>query len=76
VPLIGLDIVAGLEGAGVKVEGPVGSVEEALRVIENASLGTAGCQFAGPTCGTALTFEESAIGLRPCNTCPFGGGNA
>jgi two-component sensor histidine kinase/DNA-binding response OmpR family regulator len=36
-PLIGLDIVAGLEGAGVKVEGPVGSVEDALRAIEHAS---------------------------------------
>jgi PAS domain S-box-containing protein len=36
-PLIALDIVAGLESAGVEVEGPVGSVEDALRAIENAS---------------------------------------
>ena len=35
-PMIALDIVAGLESAGVAVEGPVGSVEDALRAIENA----------------------------------------
>ena len=37
-PMIALDIVAGLESAGVAVEGPVGSVEDALRAIENASI--------------------------------------
>jgi PAS domain S-box-containing protein len=36
-PLIALEIVAGLESAGVDVEGPVGSVEDALRAIEDAS---------------------------------------
>jgi two-component sensor histidine kinase/CheY-like chemotaxis protein len=36
-PLIALDIVAGLESVGVQVEGPVGSVKEALRVVENSS---------------------------------------
>jgi PAS domain S-box-containing protein len=36
-PLIALDIVAGLESVGVAVEGPVGSVKDALRAIENAS---------------------------------------
>jgi PAS domain S-box-containing protein len=35
-PLIALEIVAGLESAGVDVEGPVGSVEDALRAIEDA----------------------------------------
>jgi CheY-like chemotaxis protein len=36
-PLIALEIVAGLESVGVDVEGPVGSVEDALRAIEDAS---------------------------------------
>jgi CheY-like chemotaxis protein len=36
-PLIALDIVAGLESAGVSVEGPVSSVEDALRAVEEAS---------------------------------------
>jgi CheY-like chemotaxis protein len=36
-PLIALDIVAGLEGVGVKVEGPIGSVRDALRAIEEGS---------------------------------------
>jgi PAS domain S-box-containing protein len=36
-PLIALDIVAGLESAGVNVEGPVGSVEDALQAIEDGS---------------------------------------
>lgn len=36
-PLIALDIVAGLEGVGANVEGPVGSVKEAIRVVEDAS---------------------------------------
>jgi CheY-like chemotaxis protein len=36
-PLIALEIVAGLESAGVDVEGPVGSAEDALRAIEHAS---------------------------------------
>jgi PAS domain S-box-containing protein len=36
-PLIALDIVAGLEGAGVNVEGPIGSLKEALRAVEKGS---------------------------------------
>jgi two-component sensor histidine kinase len=36
-PLIALEIVAGLQSAGVHVEGPVGSLEDALRAIEDAS---------------------------------------
>jgi CheY-like chemotaxis protein len=36
-PLIALDIVAGLESAGVIVEGPVSSVKHALRTIEDTS---------------------------------------
>jgi CheY-like chemotaxis protein len=36
-PLIALDIVAGLENVGVQVEGPVGSVKEAVRVVEDSS---------------------------------------
>ena len=36
-PLIALEIVAGLESAGADVEGPIGSVEDALRAIEDAS---------------------------------------
>jgi signal transduction histidine kinase/DNA-binding response OmpR family regulator len=36
-PLIALEIVAGLESAGVNVVGPVGSVEGALQSIEDAS---------------------------------------
>ncbi|WP_441267800.1 response regulator [Bradyrhizobium sp. 215_C5_N1_1] len=36
-PLIALDIVAGLEGAGVNVEGPIGSVKDALRAVEEGS---------------------------------------
>lgn len=36
-PLIALDIVAGLEGVGVNVEGPIGSVKDALRAIEEGS---------------------------------------
>lgn len=36
-PMIALDIVAGLESAGVDVEGPIGSVEDALAAIEDAS---------------------------------------
>lgn len=36
-PLIALDIVAGLEGVGVNVEGPIGSVRDALRAIEEGS---------------------------------------
>jgi hypothetical protein len=35
--LIALDIVADLEGVGVNVEGPVGSVKDALRAIEEGS---------------------------------------
>ena len=35
--MIALDIVAGLEGVGVNVEGPVGSVEEALRAVKEGS---------------------------------------
>ncbi len=34
-PLIALEIMAGLESAGVDVEGPVGSVEDALRAIDD-----------------------------------------
>jgi two-component sensor histidine kinase/DNA-binding response OmpR family regulator len=34
-PLIALEIMAGLESVGVDVEGPVGSVEEALRAIDD-----------------------------------------
>jgi signal transduction histidine kinase/DNA-binding response OmpR family regulator len=34
-PLIALEIMAGLEGVGVDVQGPVGSVEEALRAIDD-----------------------------------------
>jgi PAS domain S-box-containing protein len=36
-PLIALDIVAGLESVGVNVEGPIGSVKEALRAIQERS---------------------------------------
>ena len=36
-PLIALDILAGLESAGVIVEGPVSSVRDALRAVEDAS---------------------------------------
>ncbi|WP_271597826.1 response regulator [Bradyrhizobium sp. CCBAU 45384] len=36
-PLIALDIVAGLEGVGVNVEGPIGSVKNALRAVEESS---------------------------------------
>ena len=36
-PLIALDIVAGLESAGVIVEGPVSSVKDALRTVEGTS---------------------------------------
>lgn len=36
-PLIALDIVAGLEGVGVNVEGPIGSVRDALRAVEECS---------------------------------------
>jgi len=36
-PLIALDIVAGLESVGVNVEGPIGSVKEALRAIQESS---------------------------------------
>jgi PAS domain S-box-containing protein len=36
-PLIALEVVAGLESAGVDVEGPVGSAKDALRAIEEAS---------------------------------------
>jgi CheY-like chemotaxis protein len=36
-PLIALEIVAALESSGSVVKGPLGSVEEALRVIEDAS---------------------------------------
>ena len=35
--LIALDIVAGLESAGVEVTGPIGTVDEALRIIDSAS---------------------------------------
>ena len=34
-PLIALEIMAGLESAGVDVEGPVGSAEDALRAIDD-----------------------------------------
>src|SRR6476661_202093 len=34
-PLIALEIMAGLESVGVDVEGPVGSVEDALRAIDD-----------------------------------------
>jgi PAS domain S-box-containing protein len=37
-PLIGLDIVAGLEDAGAQVEGPVGTVEKAIEFVERAAL--------------------------------------
>jgi hypothetical protein len=33
-PLIALDIVAGLESAGISVVGPVGSVFDAIRAID------------------------------------------
>jgi CheY-like chemotaxis protein len=36
-PRIALDIVAGLESVGVNVEGPIGSVKEALRAIQERS---------------------------------------
>jgi len=36
-PLIALDIVAGLEGVGANVQGPVGSVKDALRAVEEGS---------------------------------------
>jgi len=36
-PMIALDIVAGLESVGVNVEGPIGSVKEALRAIQERS---------------------------------------
>ncbi len=36
--LIGLDIVAGLEEAGAQVEGPAGTVEKAIELIERAAL--------------------------------------
>ena len=37
-PLIGLDIVAGLENAEAQVEGPIGSAKDAIEIIERASL--------------------------------------
>jgi CheY-like chemotaxis protein len=36
-PMIALDIVAGLENEGVIVEGPVSSVKDALRVVEEGA---------------------------------------
>ncbi|PSO17287.1 hypothetical protein C7G42_21200 [Bradyrhizobium sp. MOS003] len=40
-PLIALDIVSGLESVGVQVEGPFGSVREALRAVEEGSFDAA-----------------------------------
>jgi PAS domain S-box-containing protein len=37
-PLIGLDIVAGLEDAQAQVEGPIGTVKEAIEIIERSAL--------------------------------------
>jgi two-component sensor histidine kinase/CheY-like chemotaxis protein len=37
-PLVSLDLVAGLEGAGAEVVGPAGTLEEALQLVETASI--------------------------------------
>ena len=49
--MIALDIVAGLESAGVAVEGQVGSVEDALRAIESMLDLMARCWM--PICGAS-----------------------
>lgn len=37
-PLVGLDILAGLEGAHAQVEGPIGTLEKAIDIIEHRPL--------------------------------------
>ena len=40
-PLLSLDLVAGLEGAGAEVVGPAGTLEEALQLVETAPIDAA-----------------------------------
>ena len=40
-PLLSLDLVAGLEGAGAEVVGPAGTLEEALQLVETAAIDAA-----------------------------------
>ena len=40
-PLLSLDLVAGLEGAGAEVVGPAGTIEEALQLVETAAIDAA-----------------------------------
>jgi hypothetical protein len=37
-PLLSLELVAGLEGAGAEVVGPAGTLEEALQLVETAAI--------------------------------------
>jgi two-component sensor histidine kinase/DNA-binding response OmpR family regulator len=52
-PLIALEIMAGLESVGVNVEGPVGSVQEALRAIDDD------CSFDGVLLDANLRGEPA-----------------
>jgi two-component sensor histidine kinase/CheY-like chemotaxis protein len=40
-PLVSLDLVAGLEGAGAEIVGPAGTLEEALALVEAAAIDAA-----------------------------------